>query len=164
MTAFDPSQIIAVLAMHGVDFVVVGGYAAAVHGATRPTYDLDACPATDRNNLDRLAGALRELQAKIRVDDVLEGFPFDTSADALVGMTALNLRTRFGDLDLTFAPTGTGGFLDLVEHASVHRVGDIEVRIASLADVIRSKEAAGRAKDLDALPELHRIARHKAGQ
>jgi hypothetical protein len=74
-------------------------------------------------------------------------------------MTALNLRTRFGDLDLTLAPAGTGGFADLAQHASMHRVGDIEVRIASLGDVIRSKEAAGRVKDLDALPELHRIAR-----
>ena len=163
MTAFDPSQIVAVFAVHGVDFVVVGGYAAAVHGATRPTYDLDACPATDWDNLDRLAGALRELQATIRVDDKPEELPFDTSADALVGMTALNLRTRFGDLDLTFAPTGTGGYPDLIEHASLRRVGDVEVRIASLADVIRSKEAAGRAKDLDALPELHRIARRRAG-
>jgi poly-gamma-glutamate capsule biosynthesis protein CapA/YwtB (metallophosphatase superfamily) len=150
--------LLAVLATHRVEFVIVGGFAAMLHGATRPTSDLDTCPATDRENLERLTAALRELRAGIRVDDLADGLPFDTSADALAGVRLLNLRTRFGELDLTFAPAGTDGYPDLARHAQSREVGTVRVRIASLEDVIRSKTAAGRGKDLDALPELRRLA------
>jgi hypothetical protein len=59
-----------------------------LHGATRATSDLDTCPATDRDNLERLAAALRVLHAGIRVDELAEGLPFDTSAEALAGDAA----------------------------------------------------------------------------
>ena len=55
----DAPAMLAVLRAHGVDFVVVGGYAANLHGAARVTTDLDACPAIDLENLGRLAAALR---------------------------------------------------------------------------------------------------------
>jgi len=71
----------------------------------------------------------------------------------------LNLRTPFGDIDLTFEPDGTEGFPDLVGRAEPHTVGSVPVLVAALAEVIRSKTAAGRQKDLLALPELHEIAR-----
>ncbi|HZY76707.1 MAG TPA: hypothetical protein VFE40_10335 [Jatrophihabitantaceae bacterium] len=70
----------------------------------------------------------------------------------------LNLRTPYGDLDLTFLPAGTDGYPDLVVQAQPRRVGGIEVLVASLDDVIRSKEAAARNKDVEALPELDRLA------
>lgn len=73
--------------------MIVGGYAAQLRGATKPTTDIDVTPATTPENLDRLAAALRDLRAGIRVDDVPEGVPFDTSAEALRGMKMLNLRT-----------------------------------------------------------------------
>jgi hypothetical protein len=52
---------------HRVEYVIVGGVAANLHGATRPTGDLDALPRSTRENLDRVAGALRELAAFLRV-------------------------------------------------------------------------------------------------
>jgi hypothetical protein len=58
---FDPVRIIEILNRHGVDFVLVGGYAALLYGARRPTYDVDITPATDAGNLQRLSDALREL-------------------------------------------------------------------------------------------------------
>jgi hypothetical protein len=72
-------------------------------------------------------------------------------------MKMLNLRTPFGDVDLTFEPQGTDGYEDLTRHAKEIEVGPVLVRIAALEDIIRSKEAAGRAKDLNALPELHAL-------
>lgn len=59
-----------------------------------------------------------------------------------------------GDIDLTFEPDGTQGYPDLIRHAQSHSAGPLQVHIASLSDVIRSKSAAGRPKDLLALPEL----------
>lgn len=79
-------------------------------------------------------------------------------------MKTLNLRTPFGDIDLTFEPDGTGGFPDLAGSAEPHTVGSVRVLVAALADVIRSKTAAGRQKDLLALPELHEIARRNAAK
>ncbi|MGI8417445.1 MAG: hypothetical protein ACR2P2_14825 [Nakamurella sp.] len=66
---------------HHVEYVVVGGYAANVHCAVRPTTDIDVAPATTTQNLTRLVAALRELKAVIRVDEMPEGLPFDTSAE-----------------------------------------------------------------------------------
>lgn len=157
-----PAEILTVLDRHNVEYVLVGGFAAQLHGATKPTTDIDVTPATSHNNLGRLAAALRELKAGIRLDELPEPLPFDTSAEALAGMRTLNLRTPYGDLDLTFEPDGTRGYDDLARSAEPRTIGGLQVRVASLADIIRSKQAAARPKDLRALPELERLAHHRA--
>jgi len=73
-------------------------------------------------------------------------------------MTMLNLVTTHGELDLNFTPSGTAGYEDLHADATTFAVGRVQVQVASLADVIRSKTAAGRPKDFEALPELHQLA------
>ena len=94
----------------------------------------------------------------MRTDDDSAGLPFATSAEALGGIGMLNLVTAHGELDLNFTPTGTAGYADLHTDSTTFSVGRVQVQVASLAAVIRSKTAAGRGKDLDALPELHRLA------
>lgn len=160
---FDPQRIIATLDRHRVDYILVGGYAAQLHGARRPTSDIDITPSRAQDNLGRLAEALKELDARIRVADPDEGLPFSSSAESLRGLRMLNLRTVAGDLDLTFAPAGfPDGYDDLAAGAHRRLVAGVMVAVAGLDDVIASKTAAGRAKDLDALPELLRIrARHR---
>src|ERR1700682_1017617 len=91
---FDPQRVVEVLNRHQVEYVLVGGYAAQLYGARRPTYDIDITPSTTLENLHRLSAALRELGAGIRVDDLAEGLPFDCSAESLRGTQILNLRTR----------------------------------------------------------------------
>lgn len=157
---FDPMRIIEVLDRHHVEYILVGGYAAQLYGSRRPTYDIDITPSTTQQNLDRLSAALRELHAGIRVDDQPEGLPFDCTAESLRGMQLLNLRTAAGDLDLTFVPAGfPNGYEGLLPGAHARSIGDISVTVAGLDDVIKSKTAAARAKDLDALPELINIAK-----
>lgn len=156
----DAASIFAVLNSHRVDYVVVGEYAAQMRGASRPTTDADVTPETSAENLARLATALRALKARIRTDAVPEGLPFDTSADALRGMKTLNLQTEHGDLDLAFVPDGTTGYGDLIRSATAQPVGGTVAQVAALSDIIRSKTAAGRQKDIEALPELHALARH----
>ena len=84
--ALDPA--LAALDRHRVAYVLIGGFAAQQHGASRPTEDIDITPADDPENLARLAAALRDLDARIRVTDLPEGIPFDTSAEALSGKRA----------------------------------------------------------------------------
>lgn len=74
----------------------------------------------------------------------------------------LNLVTDYGDLDLTFQPSGTDGYPDLIQNADERAVGTVTIRLAALADIVRSKEAAGRDKDLRALDELYDLLRHSA--
>ena len=85
------------------------------------------------------------------------GVPFDHDATSLASVRVWNLVTDFGRLDLTFEPSGTAGFKDLARDAVHLTILGAEVDVASLADVIRSKEAAGREKDRLVLPVLRRI-------
>jgi hypothetical protein len=140
-----------------VEFVVIGGLAAAVQGSPFVTTDVDVTPRRAKKNLERLSAALKELQAKIRTEAVPGGLPFDHDANSLAGVGLLNLTTRFGALDISIEPLGTAGYEDLVRDAKPFELGGARVLVASLADVVRSKEAAGRNKDRLVLPTLRRL-------
>jgi hypothetical protein len=155
-----------VLDEHGVEFVVVGGIAARLRGAPLLTQDVDVTPATDRRNLERLAAALEDLGARLRTATEPDGVPFPFDPGLLESATVWTLTTKHGDLDLVVSPAGTGGYRDLITDANELKVAvkpDLLVKVASLADVIRSKEAAGREKDRAALPLLRRTLEESAG-
>jgi hypothetical protein len=154
---FRPEDILATLNEQGVKFVLIGGFAAVIHGSPYVTTDLDIVPDTSRSNLDRLSEALRDLDARVWTNSEPDGLPFAHSAESLARAQVWNLVTRFGRLDITFTPSGTAGFSDLARDAVHLDILDVEVDVASLADVIRSKEAAGREKDRLVLPVLRRL-------
>jgi len=104
-----------------------------------------------------VAIALRDLDARIRTEDVPEGLPFDFTAESLGTSAMWNLVTRAGAINLAFEPSGTRGYADLRRDAFEIDLDGIMITVASLADVIRSKEAAGREKDRIALPRLRRL-------
>jgi hypothetical protein len=153
----DLERLLQVLHHHGVVYVLIGGLAAVYHGSPFPTEDADITPKTDRANLDRLAAALRELNARIRTEAEPDGLPFAHDAVSLAAVTTWNLVTDAGDLDLSFEPSGTQGYSDLRRDASDAQLYGVTVQIASLADVIRSKQAANRPKDQRVLPTLREI-------
>lgn len=153
--AVDPLPILEVLARHGVRFVLIGGVAANVHGYPLPTEDVDITPAGDPRNLERLAAALREVGARLRTVSASSGVAFPIDAQMLTRNEIWTLSTDLGDLDVVLSPAGTGGYEDLRRDASPEQLGEeLTVAVASLADVIRSKEAANRVKDQAALPAL----------
>ena len=157
--SFDPLRILAVLRRHHVNLVVVGGLAAVVHGSDMATFDLDVTPERRRDNLARLASALQELNAAVRVDGAPKGVPFVPSGEFLANVTMLNLTTSFGDLDLVMTPAGLAGYDAVAADASEIEIDGVIVQIASLADVIASKEASDRAKDRLTLPGLRVLQR-----
>jgi hypothetical protein len=75
-----------------------------------------------------------------------------------------NLTCSSGDFDISLHPSGTQGYDDLIRDAIRLHVSSGEVPVASLADIIRSKEAAGRPKDFSALPALHDRLHTELGQ
>lgn len=147
-------EIIAALDRHRVRYVVIGGLGAVLHGSPIVTQDADICPARTREDLDLLAAALRDLHARLRVSGVPDGIPFPHDSAFLSNVQLLNLTTPFGDLDLNYLPSGTSGYEDLVRNAVTYEIGGKQVRVASLDDIIRSKEAANREKDRAVLPTL----------
>lgn len=159
---FGPEKILAVLEAHDVRCVLIGGFAAVIHGSPYLTTDVDVVPAVDHENLERLSDALRSLHAKVWTSAEPDGVPFDHSASSLADVRVWNLVTDHGRLDLTFQPSGTQGYEDLARDASHLVILGVGVDVASLADIIRSKEAAGREKDRLVLPVLRRLAEEGA--
>jgi len=153
----DAARIVEVLNRRGVRYVVIGGYAAELHevAGLPPTRDIDVCPDTDRENLERLSGALGELRALIRTDAVDGGLPFAHDAESLGRAKMWNLVCDAGELDISFQPAG-GGYDHLEVGAVVIDLLGQRVPVASIDDVIASKTAAGRPKDLSTLPILRR--------
>ena len=160
---FDAVAILEVLARHEVDHVLVGGLAATVHGSPLLTRDVDVVPASSQGVLARLSDSLRELDARVRTTGVESGLPVYHAAASLAAANMWNLTTRYGDLDINFVPSGTRGYPDLVRDSRATDIGGVVVRVASLADVIRSKEAAGRPKDRRSLPILREILERTRG-
>jgi hypothetical protein len=147
MTAFDPERILKALARRRVRYVLIGAVAARLQGFPRMTADADITPARDEDNLRRLASALRDLKAKVYTESVPEGLPFDCTAAALARARVWNLITSAGRLDIAFEPSGTSGYEDLAPSALPFTVFGVEVRAASLEDILRSKQAADRPQD-----------------
>ncbi|HZD17399.1 MAG TPA: hypothetical protein VE669_04590 [Actinomycetota bacterium] len=152
-----PERILTVLREHEVRFVLVGGFAAVIHGSPYLTVDVDVVPERSEENARRLSDALRSMHARIWTSSEPEGLGFGHDARSLAGSNVWNLVTDHGRLDVTFVPSGTTGYEDLAKDAVHLTILGVEVDVASLADVIRSKEAAGREKDRLVLPVLRRL-------
>jgi hypothetical protein len=155
---FGPDRILAVLDAHGVRCVLVGGFAAVIYGSPYVTTDVDIVPEDDAGNLQRLSEALHALHAKVWTSTEPDGVPFDHDGASLGAVRIWNLVTDHGRLDITFEPSGTTGYDDVARDAVHLIILGVPVYVASLADIIRSKEAAGREKDRLVLPTLRRIA------
>lgn len=155
---YRPDEILKVLEGHAVRYVVIGGLAAELRGSPYVTRDVDVTPARNRENFANLAAALRELEAKLRVPDLDDPVEIPLDEPSFEQGTTWTYVTKHGNLDIALLPDGTRGYEDLRRGASLERLTDsLEVSVASLADVIRSKEAAGREKDRAVLPTLRQV-------
>ncbi|HEV8683101.1 MAG TPA: hypothetical protein VGS09_10070 [Actinomycetota bacterium] len=146
MPRFDPHRILRELHDEGVKFVVIGGIGAAALGSPSLTDDLDICYERSRENLERLSRVLFRLGAKLRgaPDDI----PFKPDAPTLATGDHFTFVTDAGDFDCLGTPSGSRGYADLVERASLVDMDGVDALVASVDDLIRMKQAAGRPKDL----------------
>lgn len=147
MSVFDPERMLRTLAKHGVRYILIGATAARLQGFPRLTADADISPASDPDNLKCLSAALRDLRARVFTESVPEGLAFSCDAETLSRSNLWNLVTEAGRLDLIFKPSGTQGFDDLARSAVTYDVFGVEVRAASLKDILRSKLTSDRPQD-----------------
>lgn len=142
---FKADQILKTLLDAQVRFVIIGGLASQVHGSPSLTGDVDICFALDGDNLHRLSDALASLAAVRR--GLVEGIPAPIDHRALRAGDVFALSTRFGDLDLLAHPDPQLDFEKLRSRSIVAEIFGMEVRVASLEDLMAMKRAAGRPKD-----------------
>jgi len=145
----DLTRLLEILADHGVEYTVIGGVAAQVHGHRRTTRDLDVIPDPRPENLRRLAAALAELDAHPR--DLPGGPPDDQLAAAPV---VPPLTTRHGQLHILNAVPGAAPYDQLRARALVVDLDGLQITIVGLDDLISMKRAAGRPSDLADLAVL----------
>lgn len=160
----DPERIIAVLDAHGVEYVIVGGFGAQAHGARRQTFDIDVVPRSTDDNFERLAAALRELGARLRVagmtDEEARQLPVSVDAATLRSFGISTWTTDAGPIDvLADLPVADGRrtYDELIRRADRRRVHGVVIHLAALDEIVASKEFANRTKDREALPELRRL-------
>jgi predicted nucleotidyltransferase len=144
-----------VLSEAKVNFIVVGAYAAVLQGSAQVTQDIDICYERTPENMKRLAAALRPHHPLLR--GAPARLPFTLDQKTLAQGMNFTLQTDFGDIDLLGELSGVGQFPALARDVVAMDLGGVKIRVASLDAVIRSKRAAGRAKDLNILPELEAL-------
>jgi hypothetical protein len=145
-------EVINRLAGAQVEFVIVRGVSAVLQGAPITTVDLDICYSRAPDNITRLVAALAPLRPRPR------GFPSDlpfTFDERTVGFgTNFTLEIEDENLDLLGEMAAIGGYEQVVGTATQMTIGDFKVKVLSLANLIATKQAAGRPKDLSVLPIL----------
>ncbi|HEY7405546.1 MAG TPA: nucleotidyltransferase [Candidatus Angelobacter sp.] len=139
----------------GANFVVVDGYAATLHGSAYLTRDLDICYERTPENMERIVSALRPYHPRLRGAPAELPFIFD--AKTLSKGMNFTLQTDLGDIDLLGHIDGLGEFPAVAVDAASMPLFGYSCRVVSLESLIRSKRAAGRAKDLNVLPELEAL-------
>lgn len=162
--AFDPTAAFRALNRHEVRYVLIGGWASEFFGAGIATHTIEICDERTPANVDRLAGALKDLHATLRAAGVDED-PFVLDGRPIAG-DSFTFRSDAGNLDVLGTPAGTGGFRDLDARATTYDLGEgLLVRVVSLDDLIRMKEAANRPKDQAHLHVLAALKRriHERG-
>lgn len=151
----DVKNAIVTLARHDVEFVVIGGIALSLHSAAYVTYDIDICYSRKRENLEKIANALKPFSPRLR------GFPaelpFIWDSSTLLNGTNFTLETELGDFDMLGEVSGIGNYEDALVLSETWNIFDYEIQILSIDGLISAKEAARREKDIPGLKILYAL-------
>jgi hypothetical protein len=150
-TPLDAERILAVLAEHAVDYVIVGGLAVQTHGHVRTTVDIDVYPRPEPANLQRLADALRALEARPLNPG---GEDLEIDAVTLPRATLWQFETRHGAIDVLHDAPGAPPYDELRRRALEVQLGDLTLAVAGRDDLISMKRASARPVDLEDLAVL----------
>jgi predicted nucleotidyltransferase len=159
-TSPDYFHILQVLTDHHVDFILVGGVCAVLHGAPVSTFDIDLVHARTDRNIANLLEALDKLNARFRDP---AGRDLRVKASHLESPGHQLLITSAGPLDLLGVIGDGKGFDDLLPQSSSVDLEGLTIRLLDLETLIETKEAVGHEKDLATLPILRRLLRERGG-
>ena len=158
----DLSRMLAVLHAQHVEFAMIGGMAARVHGSTRVTPDVDLVYSRTDANIARLVKALAPINPYPR--GAPPKLPFAWTTDTVKAGLNFSLQTTLGDVDLLSEVVGGGRYENLVGHCSAEKLFGHATFVVSLPWLIRLKRAAGQPRDFEAIAELEVIQEFTASQ
>jgi hypothetical protein len=147
----DLDALLLALADAGVEFIVVGGAAAVLHGAPTATQDLDIVHRRTPENIDRLLALLERLDAYFREPGQRQLRP---AREHLAGQGQLNLSTTLGPIDPLCRLHDGRGYDELAPHTTLFEDGTMCLRVLDLDTLIEVKSGTGRAKDQLLVPVL----------
>ncbi|HEY7002351.1 MAG TPA: hypothetical protein VH330_11480 [Candidatus Udaeobacter sp.] len=150
--AVDLAQIIPPLIRGKVDFILIGGMAAILHGSARVTFDVDLAYSRTDDNIERLAATLAPHAPYLR--GAPPNLPFTWDAKTIRSGLNFTLTTELGDVDLLGEVIGGESYSDLLPHSFEVEAFGVRFKCIDLPTLIRIKETAGRPKDLEAIAEL----------
>jgi len=158
---FDPSRIFQTLDRHAVDYLTIGAWAVIAHGYVRATADIDFVAKIDEQNMERLAAALSELNARLRgVDaDKLDIDP--TDPQVLISGASFTMDTDAGPLDFLNDVPGAAAYDEMRSRARQANAGGTTVWVVGYEDLIRMKVASGREQDL---LDVHQLRDRQSAQ
>jgi hypothetical protein len=151
----DLLRVIELFARHGVEYLVIGGQAAVLHGSPQLTYDTDLCYRRTPENLQRLARALAEIHPTLR--GAPPDLPFRLDAQSLALGANFTFNTDLGPLDLLGWVEPLGAYDDLIGRAEEYDLGTTHVKVIALDDLIAIKRHIRRPKDQAALFQLEAL-------
>lgn len=167
VSGLDTERILRTLNEHGVQFVLIGGLAALVHGSTLATADADVLPEPGPENLERLLDALMTLDAQVLVAEqrlaMESAEPWEVTelrrgAAGLEVADAWHFTTSAGPIDVVMQVTGVGRYHDHLSAAVQREVFGLVITVAGAEQLIASKEAIGRPKDVAVIRELRDLS------
>ena len=145
---------------HGVDFVIVGGVAAALHGGSRITFDLDIVPSLAPDSWQAAVDLLWALGARPRIPEPLErirNVEHVRRWRVEKNMLALNFRTSDDTAEVDLLVSHSEEFEQLRRRAVQVSIGNRTFSVASIDDLLAMKRASGRPQDVLDIQELQRI-------
>lgn len=155
----DFVAVVRVLNAVNVEFIVIGGFAATLHGSPRLTVDVDVLYRRTPENIRRLAAALSPHDAYLR--GAPKGLPFTWDEETIRKGLNFTLSTTLGPVDVLGEVVGAGNYESLLPQTELIVIEGIDVRVASLEALIAMKRAAGRVKDRESIAELETIREEK---
>ena len=158
----DPQKIVELLREAEINFIIVGGWAAIVHGSGRTTKDFDIVYDRSRANVKKLATALTQIHPYLR--GAPPGLPFKWDEATIRNGLNFTLTTDLGDFDLLGEIAGGGTYQDLFPASVEVQVFGGNSQCLNLEQLIRVKRAAGRPKDLEVIAELELLLETKRAQ
>ena len=150
--AVDLAQVIPPLVRAKVDFILIGGMAAILHGSARVTFDVDVVYSRTHDNIERLTTALAPYRPYLR--NAPSSLPFAWDTKTIRNELNFTLTTTVGDIDLLGEVAGGDTYSDLLLHSFEVEAFGVRFKCLDLPTLIRIKEAAGRRKDQEAIAEL----------
>ncbi len=151
----DPESLLQRLIHHKVEFVIVGGYAAAVYGVSLVTQDIDLCCRFTPENLLRLQNAIADLHPVHRLTP--QRLPLKLTQDTCAGLQNLYLATDLGVMDCLGSVLGVGGYDEVTRHSVELDVPGGPCRILDIESLIKSKQAMDRPHDRETVIQLKAI-------